>query len=171
MNGQTFLKTLRLNSLKETLSLGQHFAAILTQKDVIALQGDLGAGKSTFARALIRILCPTVTDIPSPTFTLIQSYTPKNLALGPITHADFWRLKHPEEVLEIGIEEILCEGITLIEWPERMGTFLPPRALCISFTLPPNAPPEARCISIKGPPFWEKRLMPLWTFFPKEITL
>ncbi|RZI47057.1 tRNA (adenosine(37)-N6)-threonylcarbamoyltransferase complex ATPase subunit type 1 TsaE [Candidatus Finniella inopinata] len=99
-----------------------HFlATAVAAPCVIALWGDMGAGKSTFARAFIQSLLPT-TDVPSPTFTLIQTYdTPK----GEIWHCDLYRLKGPEDAEELGLLEAFNQHICLIEWPERLGDFLP----------------------------------------------
>ncbi len=168
MNGQTFLKTLYMKNLKETLSFGQRFASILQQKDVVALQGDLGAGKSTFARAVIHSLCPAVDHIPSPTFTLIQSYDPANPLHGVVTHGDFWRLHAPEEVLELGLQDLFPQGISLIEWPERMGPFLPPQALFLEFTLPDLSLPEQRLLTLRGSLLWQERLAHLLTSFLQD---
>ena len=90
----------------------------------ILLKGDLGTGKSTFARAFIRALAGGAQfDVPSPTFTLVQTYdTPQ----GDLYHFDLYRLKTPEELYEIGWEEALHSGIILVEWPERLG-FLKPK--------------------------------------------
>jgi tRNA threonylcarbamoyladenosine biosynthesis protein TsaE len=94
--------------------------------DVIALYGDLGAGKTTFARAFIRSRPggEAVGDVPSPTFTLVQTY---DLPGGTVWHFDLYRLESPDEVWELGLEEALAGGISLIEWPERMGALLPHR--------------------------------------------
>ena len=118
-----------------TISAAQDLAKDLKTGDAILLNGDLGAGKSTFARALIRALPladgslnPEET-IPSPTYTLVQVY---ERALGPVAHFDLYRLGDPEEVWELGLEEALAEGLSIIEWPERLGSLLPQKALSIS---------------------------------------
>lgn len=94
--------------------------------DVIALHGDLGAGKTTFARAFIRARPggEKAGDVPSPTFTLVQTY---DLPDATVWHFDLYRLDSPHEVWELGLEEALAGGISLIEWPERMGSLLPRR--------------------------------------------
>lgn len=105
----------------DTVNLAQYFADKAKQGDVFALNGTLGMGKSVFARAFIQRLC-NAEEVPSPTFTLIQSYdSPK----GEIYHLDLYRLKHPDEVFELGFEDIIYGGITLIEWPENAGNWLP----------------------------------------------
>lgn len=100
--------------------------------DVVALRGDLGAGKTTFARALIRAaLGDDKAEVPSPTFALAEAYeTPK----GRITHFDLYRLSRPDETAEIGFEEALAGGAVLIEWPERAAGLLPADRLEIEFT-------------------------------------
>ena len=87
-------------------------------------------GKSVFARAFIQKLCGK-TDVPSPTFTLVQMYDAPNFE---VYHFDLYRLKSPEEIFELGIEEAMYEGVCLIEWPEKMGGYLPQKAVKIEIT-------------------------------------
>ncbi|MBL0948837.1 tRNA (adenosine(37)-N6)-threonylcarbamoyltransferase complex ATPase subunit type 1 TsaE [Brevundimonas sp.] len=95
-------------------ALAQHVAA----GEVVLLSGDLGMGKSTLARGLIRALTRPDEDVPSPTFTLVQFYEGPT----PVAHFDLYRLEDPREVDEIGLQEAIDEGVALIEWPERLGT-------------------------------------------------
>ncbi|MDD3020872.1 MAG: tRNA (adenosine(37)-N6)-threonylcarbamoyltransferase complex ATPase subunit type 1 TsaE [Alphaproteobacteria bacterium] len=105
----------------DTIRIATDFARNLTRGDVVLLDGDLGAGKSVFARAVIRSLVQdSELDVPSPTFTLVQTYDSK---AGEIYHFDLYRLKDPEEIFELGWEEALS-GIVLVEWPERLGGHL-----------------------------------------------
>ena len=106
-----------------TESLGAALAARLKPGDVVGLKGDLGAGKTTLARAIIRAAADDPDLIvPSPTFTLVEVYeTPR----GTFWHFDLYRLETPGQVFELGWEEALAEGIVLIEWPERLGDLLP----------------------------------------------
>jgi tRNA threonylcarbamoyladenosine biosynthesis protein TsaE len=114
-----------------TAALAARIARLARRSDIIALKGDLGCGKTTFARALIHVLSKQEDEVPSPTFTLVQVYE-----LGPcepsIWHFDLYRLRAAEEAWELGIEEAFDEGISLIEWPERLGPLLPPRRLQIT---------------------------------------
>ena len=116
---------------EETAAIARKLAFLLRPRDVILLKGDLGTGKSAFARALIQTLCGEETEVPSPTFTLVQTYATSNFVLW---HFDLYRLKHPNEVYELGIEEAYSNGVSLIEWPERMGALLPPNSLEIEFS-------------------------------------
>lgn len=113
--------TLQLAGEADTAALGERLAMAARPGDVIALLGDLGAGKTTLARALIRKLAGPETEAPSPTFTLVQTYATPNL---PIWHFDLYRLEDPGEARELGLEEAV-DGLALIEWPERLGRDLP----------------------------------------------
>jgi tRNA threonylcarbamoyladenosine biosynthesis protein TsaE len=121
-----------------TAALAARIAALARPGDVIALEGELGAGKTSFARAFIRARggCE---DVPSPTFTLVQAYELSNAA---VWHFDFYRLRDPEEAWELGIEDAFRDGISLIEWPERLGELIPARRLQIR--LEEGATPSAR---------------------------
>ena len=111
-----------------TARFGEDVAAALWIGDVIALQGDLGAGKTALARAVIRALAADETlDVPSPTFTLVQTYETRL----PVTHLDLYRLRSPAELDELGFAEQLAGSVTLIEWPERAGDRLPAGAITI----------------------------------------
>jgi len=113
--------TLSLSDDAATIALGTRLGSAALKGDVIALYGDLGAGKSTLARALIQSLAGPATEVPSPTFTLVQTYQSLRL---PIWHFDLYRLEGPGEVRELGTEEAV-DGLAVIEWPERMGAELP----------------------------------------------
>ncbi len=121
--------------------------------DILALQGDLGAGKTVFARAFVRALCGPETEVPSPTFTLVQIY---DSAVGQIFHFDLYRLEHAEEALELGLDEAFADGICLIEWPERLGHLLP--ADCLTLTLTYGTAEQDRTLDISAPGDWADRL-------------
>lgn len=100
-------------------------AGVARRGDVFCLYGDLGAGKTTFARGFLRALS-VEEEIPSPTFNLLLTY---ETALGTVWHFDLYRLSAPEEAIELGIEDAFADGICLIEWPERLGPWLPDRRI------------------------------------------
>lgn len=104
-------------------ALGSYLAAWLRPGDGVLLFGDLGAGKSTLARALVRAMTTPDEEVPSPTFTLVQTYEGQTTDGAPIlvTHSDLYRLKTPDEVASLGLDEALADGVLLVEWPERMG--------------------------------------------------
>ena len=106
-----------------TERLGAALAGRLRPRDVVALVGGLGAGKTTLARAILRAASgEPALIVPSPTFTLVEVYdTPR----GVFWHFDLYRLEQPEQVFELGWEEALAQGISIIEWPERLGPLLP----------------------------------------------
>lgn len=119
-----------LRDLAATRALAAHFAARARIGDVVGLAGALGAGKTTFARFFLFARAGREIEVPSPTFSLVQPY-----ALGEATvwHFDLYRVEHPDEALELGIEDAFAEGISLIEWPERLGDRLPEDRLDIAF--------------------------------------
>jgi len=132
------IAALRSDSPEATMAIGEALAAHLEPGDILALKGDLGAGKSTFARGLIRAalagLGLDAGDIPSPTFTLVQTYpfVKDGESEAEIWHMDCWRLETPDEILELGFEDIEGRHIALIEWPEKIASYLPADALTIS---------------------------------------
>ena len=138
-----------------TAALAARIAALARPGDVIALKGALGAGKTSFARAFIRA-CGGEEDVPSPTFTLAQVY---ELPAATVWHFDCYRLRDPEEAWELGIEDAFRDGISLIEWPERLGHLLPPRRLEITFL--PAASPQGRRAAIDAGPGWGDRIVRL----------
>ena len=105
----------------ETIRLGQKLADFAQCGDTFALYGTLGMGKSVLARAFVQKLT-NATEVPSPTFTLVQCYEAADF---DIYHFDLYRIKSPEEVFELGMEEAVYQGVCLIEWPEKMGVYLP----------------------------------------------
>ena len=136
-----------------TAALAARLAAQVAPGDIIALRGDLGVGKTSFARAFIRARGDAHEEVPSPTFTLVQIYQTDALA---IWHFDLYRLEAAEEACELGIEEAFASGVSLIEWPERLASLLPQRRLEI--TLDFGDRPEARRASLAGDATWRARL-------------
>ena len=112
----------RLDHEADTRRLGAAIAAELKRHEAVCLSGPLGAGKSTLARGLIQALAGEATEVPSPTFTLVQTYETSALTLA---HFDLYRLAKPEDVVELGLDEALDEGAAVIEWPEKLGHHLP----------------------------------------------
>jgi tRNA threonylcarbamoyladenosine biosynthesis protein TsaE len=109
----------------DTSALGARLAELAQAGDCFLLEGPIGAGKSHLARAFIRARLGRMEEVPSPTFTLVQVYE----ADVEIWHADLYRLTHPDEVSELGLDEAFYRAITLVEWPDRLGVHLPPHAL------------------------------------------
>ncbi len=124
---------LHLQDESETQRLGQKLAAIALPGDVLLLEGQLGAGKSSLARAFIRaLMAEPGLAVPSPTFTLVQSYeTPGGVE---ISHYDLWRLDGPDALEELGWDEALS-GIVLVEWPDRLGDLAPQHAWRLRLSL------------------------------------
>ena len=116
-----------------TERLGAALASRLRPRDVVALQGGLGVGKTTLARAILRAASgDPALIVPSPTFTLVEIYdTPK----GVFWHFDLYRLEEPEQVFELGWEEARADGMALVEWAERLGTLLPRERLTVTLAM------------------------------------
>jgi len=136
-----------------TAALARRIAALAEAGDVIALSGDLGAGKTFFARAFI-----AEADVPSPTFTLVQTYQKPDK--GQIWHFDLYRLKQPDEAIELDIEDAFAEGISLIEWPERLGPLLPAERLDVALAIPAGSAAETcrRSATLTGHGRWASLL-------------
>ncbi|HEX9557401.1 MAG TPA: tRNA (adenosine(37)-N6)-threonylcarbamoyltransferase complex ATPase subunit type 1 TsaE [Reyranella sp.] len=112
-----------------TERLGTALAKRLRPRDVVALQGGLGVGKTTLARAILRAAAgdPSLV-VPSPTFTLVEVY---DTSRGTFWHFDLYRLEEPDQVFELGWEEARADGIALVEWAERLGRLLPRERLTV----------------------------------------
>lgn len=161
----TDLRTeIHLHGAAATTALAEALAPVCGAGDVIALTGEIGAGKSHFARALIRARLPLDQrhlDIPSPTFTLVQTYDADGLE---IWHSDLYRLTHPDEVLELGLDEAFADALCLIEWPDRLGGDLPADALHLN--LLPDATADGRVARLSATGGnWAGRLGPLLAGF------
>ncbi len=135
---------LHLDSEQATGKIAARLAGVARTGDVLALRGALGAGKTAFARAFIRARLGEAVDVPSPTFTLAQSY---DAADTVIWHFDLYRLDDPDDTRELGFEDALSDGIVLIEWPERAGAYLPARRL--DLTLAITTDPDARLLTLE----------------------
>ena len=136
-----------------TEAFGARIAALLRAGDAIALFGDLGAGKTTLARGILRGL-GFAGEVASPTFPIVQPYD--ELAL-PVWHVDLYRIEDPAELAELALDEALDGGALLIEWPERLGAALWPHALRL--TLESDAD-GARALTAMVPPAWGGRWPP-----------
>ncbi len=123
-----------LPDLAATAAFGARIAAQLRAGDVVALAGGLGAGKTTLARAIIAAL-GYQGEVPSPSFAIIETYDPPLLRL-PLVHADFYRVKDPSEVIELGLDDYRDGAVLLAEWPEQAGGFAD-EAACLSIRLEP----------------------------------
>ncbi|MAP95598.1 MAG: tRNA (adenosine(37)-N6)-threonylcarbamoyltransferase complex ATPase subunit type 1 TsaE [Ponticaulis sp.] len=130
---------------------GGRLAKILESGDVIALYGDLGAGKTTLSRGLIRALTSPDTEVPSPTYTLVQTYDTEK---GELWHFDLYRVEHPSELTELGYYDAL-EDICVIEWPEHAGTLLPDDRLSLHISIDGSG---RRVQLMSGNDHWIRRL-------------
>ena len=164
-NAITASHDLILSSEQATRRLAQDIAAILAPGDLVTLSGDLGAGKTTFARALIRCLADDERlEVPSPTFTLIQTYA---LPRFPVVHADLYRVSDPRELLELGFEEAAEGAAILVEWPDRASDLLSANRLDLAFHLAPTLGPNYREARIHVSGSFEsriQRLAAIWRF-------
>ena len=140
--------TFVLPSPMATDTLAERIAEVLEPGDTILIDGPIGAGKSHFCRAAIRHLLDRdgrQEDIPSPTFTLVQTY---ETGAGEVWHSDLYRLTDVSQVLELGLEEAFSSAIVLVEWPDRLGPLAPRDALRIS--LAPTEEAEARRVTLSA---------------------
>jgi len=142
------------HSSDETCRLAQALADTLCFGDTILLEGDVGAGKTHFARCLIQTLLDVPEDVPSPTYTLVQTYPARPCS---IWHADLYRLSDVQEIEELGLTEAFDEAICLVEWPDRLGDLTPRDALTIR--LAPGKDDQARRITLHwSAPHWDDKV-------------
>jgi tRNA threonylcarbamoyladenosine biosynthesis protein TsaE len=142
---------LTLPHLAATGHLANAIAPVLQTRDVLALRGNIGVGKTTFVRALIRSLGGTE-EVPSPTFNLLYVYELNSLT---IWHFDLFRVERLNDVYELGAEDALETGVSLVEWPDIMQPLIPADRLEIEFSYQPG---EARHVAIRGYGTWPQRL-------------
>ena len=143
--------TVKLENEAATAALGARVAGALKPGDAVLLQGELGAGKTTLARGILRAL-GVREYVPSPSFTLVQSYETPGLT---VRHFDLYRVANPRELDELGVEEALAEGAVLIEWPDRARERMPENALEIQLSTTSDTAREAR---LTGPARWLRLL-------------
>jgi len=137
---------IELPNLAATEALAARIAALARGGDAILLEGELGAGKTAFARAFLRAATNDLAlEVPSPTFTLVQSYA---IPHGMVHHFDLWRLDGPAALVELGWDEAR-EGIVLVEWPDRLGSLRPDDSLTVALKI---TGPSSRCVALSGWP-------------------
>jgi len=144
---------LNLATEADTDALARRLAGMCGRGDMMALVGTLGMGKSVFARAFIRQLTAPDEEVPSPTFTLVQVYEADR---NPVYHFDLYRVKVADEVIELGFEDACEDGIVLVEWPDRLGPYLPSDRLQVSFFQ--GAAENARRVELTGFGYWQARM-------------
>lgn len=150
-------RTLTSDSPDQTCAIAQQLAPRLAPGDVLLLTGDIGAGKTHFARCLIQSSLAVPEDVPSPTYTLVQTYPGRD---AEIWHADLYRLSDRNEVFELGLVDAFDNAICLVEWPDRLGDLAPDSALLLTMTT--LADPDARLLTFQ----WRD---PAWTARIKDI--
>jgi tRNA threonylcarbamoyladenosine biosynthesis protein TsaE len=133
-------------------ALGAELAAILRPGDVIALSGPLGAGKTSIARGLLAAL-GLEGEAPSPSFAIVQPYDPPEVRIS-VLHVDLYRIEHPDEALELGLDEALDDAALVVEWPERLGDDPWPDALWLTLAFDTGG---GRRLTARVPGAWETR--------------
>ncbi|HMO76012.1 MAG TPA: tRNA (adenosine(37)-N6)-threonylcarbamoyltransferase complex ATPase subunit type 1 TsaE [Sphingopyxis sp.] len=145
------MQSSRPYNLADADRIGGAIGAALLPGDVVLLSGDLGAGKTTLARAMLKAR-GLAGEAPSPTFAIVQPYAPPEVDL-PIAHVDLYRIEDESELIELGLDDYLHDGALLIEWPERLGPEGWPGAL----TLTISGGGDARVLTAEVPPAWGSR--------------
>lgn len=124
-----------ITDIANTQKLAYHIANLCSAPSCITLSGDLGSGKTTFCQFFIQALTNANNEVTSPTFTLVQTY---DSTKGEIWHYDMYRLNHEDEIIELAFDDALDHAITLVEWPERIPSYLPKDRLDIQLTMQNN---------------------------------
>lgn len=146
------MNAILLSDEAATERFGTLLAYALQPGDIVALSGDLGAGKTTLARGVLKAL-GLEGEAPSPTFAIVQPYEPPEVRL-PVWHVDLYRLEDAGEAAELGLDEAREQAALLIEWPERLGSGLSPDALRLRLEIGEGG---ARRLTADVPPAWEER--------------
>lgn len=141
-----------LRDLEATLALGARLADVARPGDVIALSGDLGAGKTSIARGLLAAL-GLEEEAPSPSFAIVQPYDPPEVRF-PVLHVDLYRIDDPAEARELGLDEAREDSLLIVEWPERLGEAAWADALWLTLETTKDG---ARALTVRVPPAWEGR--------------
>jgi tRNA threonylcarbamoyladenosine biosynthesis protein TsaE len=150
----SFYRSVEVQSEADTAALGREIANQLAAGDTVTLSGPLGSGKTVLARGVVRKFLSRE-EVPSPTFTLVQTYETQNFT---IAHVDLYRVKAESELRELGLDEVLERGVLLIEWPDRMGSQLPADRLDLMFEA---ADGETRLLKLVGRGSWASRVKAL----------
>ncbi len=158
---------LSLPNIESVSALGSYIYKTSAVGTAITLSGEIGVGKTTLARSIIHAALGEEEEVPSPTFTLVQTY--ETLSGINIWHFDLYRLVHPEDSFELGIEEAFANGISLVEWPERLGSLWPPHRLEVMMAL--TGWHEGRQASLQGHGWWKARMCLLRQLIRKNIHL
>lgn len=141
--------TKTLETAEDAAALAVAFSAHLKGSDCLLLSGPVGAGKTHFARSIIQAMMARdgqVEDVPSPTFTLVQVY---ETSVGEVWHTDLYRLTHVDELTELGLDDAFETAITLVEWPDRLGSAKPERHLDLTFSMP-DIESDVRVLEIRA---------------------
>lgn len=138
-------------TLDEAAHIGAAIGAALMPGDVVLLSGDLGAGKTTLARSMLKAR-GLAGEAPSPTFAIVQPYAPPEVDL-PIAHVDLYRIEAEDELIELGLDDYLYDGALLIEWPERLGA----QGWADALMLRISGEGDARVLTAAVPAAWETR--------------
>jgi len=136
----------------DSLALGARLAALAQPGEVIALSGPLGAGKTSIARGLLSAL-GLQTEAPSPSFAIVQPYAPPEVRI-PVVHVDLYRIEHPDEAEELGLDDARSDALLVVEWPERLGEAMWRDALWLTLEMLPDG---ARALTARVPEAWKER--------------